>query len=109
LLKRERKRHGLTREQLSEMCDVSPQTVRNYETGDHDPKMKVFLRLCHALQCSADTLLFSPSEGLAERIGAGRVARGHCDRLLNTEPLSTVQHVIALIALIRRTRPEGAR
>lgn len=61
-----RKRLGLTQSQLAEKIGCSLDTVSRYETDKREPGASVLLRLCEALNCSADELICGVKDLLAE-------------------------------------------
>lgn len=52
-----RKAKGLTQEQLGELVDVSRQAVSKWESGQAVPDVQTVIRLCRALDVSADYIL----------------------------------------------------
>lgn len=56
-LHEEIKQSGLTTQQLSEKVGVSPEMITQYYTTKKLPKLDTFMRLCKALDVSADYLL----------------------------------------------------
>jgi transcriptional regulator with XRE-family HTH domain len=52
-----RKKMGLTQDDLSRMSGIARTSVCSFETGDREPSMKSFRKLCVALKVSADYLL----------------------------------------------------
>lgn len=56
-LKAEIKNSGLTTKQLAEKIGVSPEMVTQYTTTKKLPKLDTFVKLCKALNVSADYLL----------------------------------------------------
>lgn len=48
---------GLTQEKLAARLDYGYTAIANYESGRNEPSMQDFMRLCEALDCSADYLL----------------------------------------------------
>lgn len=52
-----RKRKGLTSEALSDLCGVNAVHIRQIEGGTRMPSFSLFLRICNALDTSADYLL----------------------------------------------------
>lgn len=55
-LESERKKQGLTQEQLAEMADVSMQTISGYERGDKKPNLDTAVRIANTLSLSLDFL-----------------------------------------------------
>lgn len=56
-LREARELAGLTRQQLAEMLDTSPQNYGRYEKGDREPKFDTLRKICKILHVSADDLL----------------------------------------------------
>lgn len=56
-LKAERKRSGLTQEQLAERVGVSRAAVARYEAGEIEPSLKTLVLLADTLRVSTDRLL----------------------------------------------------
>jgi transcriptional regulator with XRE-family HTH domain len=57
LLKAARKARGLSQQALADMIGIEQQTFQRLEAGKRDPSVKVLVRLCDALDVSADALL----------------------------------------------------
>jgi transcriptional regulator with XRE-family HTH domain len=57
-LRRWRRQHGMTQEQLSERCGVSVNTVARWEQADRMPSGPHVIRLIEITGMSADALLF---------------------------------------------------
>ena len=49
---------GMSQEKLAELCDLSTNAIRNLESGLSEAKSLTLMRLCSALRCSSDFLLF---------------------------------------------------
>lgn len=56
-LKELRVAEGLTQEKLAARLDYGYTAIANYESGRNEPSMQDFVRLCEALDSSADYLL----------------------------------------------------
>ncbi|MEP7366473.1 MAG: helix-turn-helix transcriptional regulator [Acidobacteriota bacterium] len=56
-LRRERSMKSLTQEQLSEKVNLSSRNLRKIEAGETNVLVTTFIRLCRALDCSADKLI----------------------------------------------------
>ena len=56
-LKQERQKAGLTQAELAKKLGSAPSTVANIEQGRVDAPTSTLIRLCKALNCSADKLL----------------------------------------------------
>lgn len=57
-LRSKRKQAGYTREQLGELCSLSPRFIANIELGDSTFSLDSLMTVCRVLSCSADYLLF---------------------------------------------------
>lgn len=57
-LRRLRQERGLTQQQLANFARIQPLQIRRYEADKSQPMLDVLQRLCQALDCSADELLF---------------------------------------------------
>lgn len=55
-IKRERKKCGLTQEQLAEMIDISARNLSNIEVGQNFPKTETFEKILKALDISTEDL-----------------------------------------------------
>ena len=53
-----RDRAGYTREQLGELCGLSPRFIANIEYGDSALSVDSLMTVCRVLSCSSDYLLF---------------------------------------------------
>lgn len=71
-LREKRERAGYTREQLGELCGLSPRFLANVELGDSTFSLETLMRVCRVLSCSSDALLFgqrqAPGGELTARI-----------------------------------------
>lgn len=56
-LKEELKQSGLTIQQFADLVGVSPEMVTQYYTTKKLPKLDTFVKICKALNVSADYLL----------------------------------------------------
>lgn len=56
-LREERKKRGLTSDQLAELCERTPVYIRQLEAGIKTPSLKTLIALCNALPCSPEQLL----------------------------------------------------
>lgn len=56
-----RKSKGITQEKLSEVIDVSPHYIYEIERGLKQMSLETFISITHALNTSADYLLFGTS------------------------------------------------
>lgn len=52
-----RKRAGMSSDKLAELCDVGPVHIRKIESGAKVPSIRLFTRICNALQVSPCYLL----------------------------------------------------
>ena len=57
-LRRKREQANYTREQLGELCSLSPRFIANIELGDSTFSLDTLMTVCRVLSCSADFLLF---------------------------------------------------
>ena len=57
-LRLKRENAGYTREQLGELCSLSPRFIANIELGTSTFSLDSLIIMCHALSCSSDYLLF---------------------------------------------------
>ena len=57
-LRKRREQAGYTREQLGELCSLSPRFIANIELGDSAFSLDSLMTVCRVLSCSADHLLF---------------------------------------------------
>ena len=57
-LRDKREQAGYTREQLGELCSLSPRFIANIELGDSTFSLETLITACRVLSCSADYLLF---------------------------------------------------
>ena len=67
-LREKREQAGYTREQLGELCALSPRFLANVELGDATFSLDTLMRVCRVLCCSSDELLFGvqPQRGGAD-------------------------------------------
>lgn len=72
-LREKRELAGYTREQLGELCGLSPRFLANVELGDSTFSLETLMRVCRVLCCSSDELLFGrraeSRDDLCARIG----------------------------------------
>ena len=61
-LKRIRKEKGMTVFQLAEKAGIEDNAIYKWESGRRSPGMWSIVKLCDALGCSADELLFGGSD-----------------------------------------------
>lgn len=52
-----RKDHGITAEQLAELCSINATYLRQIEGGSKIPSLPLFIQLCNTLETSPDYLL----------------------------------------------------
>lgn len=57
-LRQKREQAGYTREQLGELCSLSPRFIANIELGDSTFSLDSLMMVCRVLSCSSDFLLF---------------------------------------------------
>lgn len=60
-LREKREKAGYTREQLGELCSLSPRFIANIEFGDSTFSLDSLMTVCRVLSCSSDYLLFGNS------------------------------------------------
>lgn len=58
LLKNQRKKQGMTQQQLAEACGLQSLQIKRYEGGKSIPMLDALHGLCVGLSCSADLLVF---------------------------------------------------
>ncbi len=96
-----RERAGYTREEMGELCSLSPRFIANIELGDSTFSMDSLMTVCRVLSCSADHLLFGdtlPTEGwepTAEKLS-------HLDVKYRREVEALLQCVIEVILKAER-------
>ena len=56
-IREQRKAHGMTSEQLAELCNVGAVHIRKIESGAKTPSLNLFIRLCNSLRISPQYLL----------------------------------------------------
>ena len=56
-IREQRKKCGITSEQLAELCDVGAVHIRKIESGVKVPSLNLFVRLCNSLHISPQYLL----------------------------------------------------
>lgn len=57
-LRLKRENAGYTREQLGELCSLSPRFIANIELGTSTFSLDSLMTVCRVLSCSSDYLLF---------------------------------------------------
>lgn len=57
-LRSKREQANYTREQLGELCALSPRFIANIELGDSTFSLDTLMTVCRVLSCSADFILF---------------------------------------------------
>lgn len=57
-MRQKREQAGYTREQLGELCSLSPRFIANVELGDSTFSLDSLMVVCRVLSCSSDYLLF---------------------------------------------------
>ena len=60
-LRKKREQAGYTREELGELCSLSPRFIANVELGDSTFSLDSLMMVCRVLSCSSDYLLFGDS------------------------------------------------
>lgn len=61
--RQKRERAGYTREQLGELCGLSPRFIANIEFGTSTFSLDSLITVCRVLSCSSDSILFGSSVG----------------------------------------------
>ncbi|MBY0429466.1 MAG: helix-turn-helix domain-containing protein [Alphaproteobacteria bacterium] len=56
-LQSQRKRAGLTQEQLAEFCDFDPTYISLLERGKRNPSLIAMTNLAHSLKCKVEDLV----------------------------------------------------
>ena len=99
-LRAKREQAGYTREQLGELCSLSPRFIANIELGDSTFSLDSLMTVCRALSCSSDSLLFGNQiDGEAWSDIMTKI------RQLDPKYLSAVSKVVqGLLELIVRTK-----
>lgn len=62
-LRKKREQAGYTREELGELCSLSPRFIANIELGDSTFSLDSLMTACRTLSCSSDYLLFGKDDG----------------------------------------------
>ena len=57
-VREKREQAGYTREELAELCALSPRFIANIEFGDSAFSLDSLMSVCRVLSCSADYILF---------------------------------------------------
>lgn len=57
-LRNMRREKGITQAELAEMIGVNRSVIGLYETERAEPKISTLKKICKALECSADKLIF---------------------------------------------------
>ena len=63
-----RKKKGLTQEQVSELCDITPSFYGNIERGDKKMCLETLAKLSKGLGVSTDQLIFGGAENAEQSI-----------------------------------------
>lgn len=53
-----RKNAGLTQKQAADKIGISPNTLRNYETGTTSPPLKRIEKICKVYKCRMSNIFF---------------------------------------------------
>ena len=56
-IRRLRKTHGLTQEQLAELTETAPNSISRIERGLLTPSLPTLIKICNVLETTADTIL----------------------------------------------------
>lgn len=57
-LRNARREKGMTQAELAEIIGVNKSVIGQYETERAEPKISTLKKICKALECSADKLIF---------------------------------------------------
>lgn len=68
ILKAARKEKGLTREQLSEIINITPRYLMSIENENKKPSYDVLFRLVRELSISADTIFYPENQQIDSKI-----------------------------------------
>ena len=63
-----RKERGLTQEEASELCDITPSFYGNIERGDKKMSLETLARISKGLGVSTDQLIFGCGENMEQSI-----------------------------------------
>ena len=102
-IREQRIQNRLTQEKLAELVGIGPSHMSHLESGRTVASMEVFIALCNALNCSADTLLcreISSDQPLVRNWLTELVA--DCDQ---TEVKIISDMVVALKESLRKNKP----
>jgi len=95
--RRKREQANYTREQLGELCALSPRFIANIELGDSTFSLDTLMTVCQVLSCSADFLLFG--DAVNEGIWAETISRlEHLDVKYQPSVDKAVQSILEVIA-----------
>jgi len=72
-LREKREQAGYTREQLGELCSLSPRFIANIEFEDSTLSLDSLMNVCRVLSCSSDYLLFG--SGIDKDVWSETVSR----------------------------------
>lgn len=102
-LRSKREQANYTREQLGELCSLSPRFIANIELGDSTFSLDTLMTVCRVLSCSADFLLFGNS--VNEGVWAETISRlEHLDVKYQPSVDKSVQGLLEAIS--RASQPE---
>lgn len=68
IVRRERKKQGLTQAELAEKAGVSTMTIRRYESGDREPRLEEAIKIAGTLGFALDTFSGSKFERFVREI-----------------------------------------
>ena len=57
MIKKLRKKRGLSQKALAELIGVSPSIISGYETGERTPSVEILLAMSKLFNCSTDLML----------------------------------------------------
>lgn len=68
MIKKYRKKRGLTQKQLGELCNIADSNIRKYESGRQNPKYETLEKIATVLDIHPLVLLGQISEGLSNEL-----------------------------------------
>lgn len=57
-VRKKRRELGMTSTRLADMTSLDASTISRYENGNTPPSFRVMMRICNALQCTPNDLIF---------------------------------------------------
>ncbi len=83
----------LSREKLSEKCDISPSLLSDVERGKKSLNSKTIFKICTACNISADYIVLGHKEGFDKDVGI---------ELLNSFNDEDMEHIINILYEIKK-------